>query len=118
MKTITLRLDDDDHKLFAVLATAEDLPLTMLIRRTMKQLAREKGLLESGYPQPVQAPRPTAVPVGKTPEERLKAEAAEFVRDNPTPPDDGLDYYIGRTTAGVLDWIPRQPDDGDSYPDA
>jgi hypothetical protein len=118
MKTITLRLDDDDHKLFAVLATAEDMPLTTLIRRTLKQLARERGLLAPICPPPAHAPKPAPVPTtGKTPEERLAIESAEFLRHNPAPPDDGLDYYIGRGLDGALHWVPRAPEPDDSYPD-
>ena len=55
MKTLTLRLEDDDHKLFLAMAEAEDLPTTVLIRRVMKQYARDNGhLAEPGKPQLVQ----------------------------------------------------------------
>jgi len=50
MKTFTLRLNDDDHKLFATIAEAEDLPINTLIRRVVKQYAREHGHLQK--PQP------------------------------------------------------------------
>jgi hypothetical protein len=46
MKTFTLRLNDTDHKLFEVLAEAEDMPISNLIRRVMKQYAREHGYLQ------------------------------------------------------------------------
>lgn len=46
MKTFTLRLDDTDHKLFEALAEAEDMPISNLIRRVMKQYAREHGHLQ------------------------------------------------------------------------
>lgn len=118
MKIVNFRVSDDEHKLMHAVAQIEGMNLTAYIRRHFILQSRVLGLAPDPVPHPVQAPRPTAVPVGKTPEDRLRAEAAEFVRHNPTPPDDGLDYYIGRTTAGVLDWIPRQPDDGDSYPEA
>jgi hypothetical protein len=55
MKTLTLRIEDDDHKLFLAMAEAEDLPTTVLIRRVMKQYARDNGhLAEPGKPQLVQ----------------------------------------------------------------
>ena len=50
MKTLTLRLDDEDHKLFAQLADADDLPVATFIRRVIRQLAREKGLLATAQP--------------------------------------------------------------------
>jgi predicted DNA-binding ribbon-helix-helix protein len=50
MKTFTLRLNDDDHKLFTAIAEAEDLPINTLIRRVVKQYAREHGHLQK--PQP------------------------------------------------------------------
>jgi predicted DNA-binding ribbon-helix-helix protein len=46
MKTFTLRLNDDDHKLFTAIAEAEDLPINTLIRRVVKQYAREHGHLQ------------------------------------------------------------------------
>lgn len=111
MKIVNFRVSDDEHKLMHAVAQIEGLNLTAYIRRHFILQSRVLGLAPDPTPQPVQAPKPTPVSVGKTPEERLRAEAAEFVRENPTPPDDGLDYYIGRTAAGVLDWIPIQPEE-------
>jgi hypothetical protein len=50
MKTFTLRLDDADHKLIESIAVAEDLPISNLIRRVMKQYAREHGYLQQAQP--------------------------------------------------------------------
>lgn len=50
VKTLTLRLDDEDHKLFTLLADADDLPVATFIRRVLRQLAREKGLLATAQP--------------------------------------------------------------------
>jgi hypothetical protein len=50
MKTFTLRLNDTDHKLFEVLAESEDMPISNLIRRVMKQYAREHGYLQQAQP--------------------------------------------------------------------
>lgn len=60
MKTITLRLDDEDHKLFAALAESEDMPVATLIRRVMRRLAREQGLLATHA-------EATGVPASTTP---------------------------------------------------
>ena len=49
VKTLTLRLDDEDHKLFTQLADADDLPVATFIRRVLRQLAREKGLLATPH---------------------------------------------------------------------
>lgn len=119
MKIVNFRVSDDEHKLMHAVAQIEGLNLTAYIRRHFILQSRVFGLAPDPVPQPVHATNHTPAPiVGKTPEERLKSESAEFLRNNPTPPDDGLDYYIGRTTAGVLDWMPRMPEDGDSYPES
>ena len=45
MKTIAIRVSDDDHKLFSSLAAREDMPLSVLVRRQLRALAREHALL-------------------------------------------------------------------------
>jgi hypothetical protein len=60
MKTFTLRLNDDDHKLFTAVAEAEDLPINTLIRRVVKQYAREQGHLQK--PQPTITQQTTLQP--------------------------------------------------------
>jgi hypothetical protein len=64
MKTLTLRLDDEDHKLFILLADADDLPVATFIRRVIRQLAREKGLLATAHPTNTPA---TQSPTATTP---------------------------------------------------
>lgn len=49
MKTIAIRVTDDDHKLFVALADREDMPLSSLVRRQLRALARDHGLLQ--YPE-------------------------------------------------------------------
>jgi hypothetical protein len=63
MKNLTLRLEDDDHKLLLTMAAAEDLPLTTFIRRVMKQYARDNGYLAAKHTlnNPA-AQSPTATP--------------------------------------------------------
>lgn len=62
MKTLTLRLDDEDHKLFTQLAGADDLPVATFIRRVIRQLAREKGLLATAQPANNTATHTTTAP--------------------------------------------------------
>ena len=86
MKTLTLRLDDDDHKLFAQLADADDLPVATFIRRVIRQLAREKGLLATAQPANNLATHtPPSAPIHNTVitrEDLLKrVEAGEQLRD-------------------------------------
>ena len=117
MKIVNFRVSDDEHKLMHAVAQIEGMNLTAYIRRHFILQSRVLGLAPN--PQPAHAPKPAPVPTtGKTPEERLAIESAEFLRHNPIPPDDGLDYYIGRGLDGALHWVPRAPEPDDSYPDA
>lgn len=45
MKTIAIRVSDDDHKLFLAVAEREDMPLSSIVRRHLRALAREHELL-------------------------------------------------------------------------
>lgn len=88
MKTLTLRLDDEDHKLFAQLADADDLPVATFIRRVIRQLAREKGLLATAQPTnnpATQAPTAPRTPIHNnviTREDLLKrVEAGQQLRE-------------------------------------
>lgn len=110
MKTITLRLDDEDHKLFAVLATAEDLPVATLIRRTMKQLARDKGLLQDCTKPALQT---TAQASSKQPVDEKILARDEFLRKNPMP-NDGLDYILVYID-GAWAWEWQPPSDAEAF---
>lgn len=58
MKTIAIRVTDDDHKLFVALADREDMPLSSLVRRQLRALARDHGLLQYPEEQPKQPAEP------------------------------------------------------------
>lgn len=45
MKTLAIRVSEDDHKLFVALADREDMPLSSLVRRQLRALAREHAML-------------------------------------------------------------------------
>lgn len=62
MKTIAVRVSDDDHKLFAAVAAREDMPVSSLIRRLMRGLAREHALLVDAH---MPEPAPPAPPAPK-----------------------------------------------------
>lgn len=66
MKTLTLRLDDDDYKLFADFAAAEDMPLSMLIRRVMRQHIK-------GSAAPIQPPSASIATPDQEPRSMLNA---------------------------------------------
>lgn len=50
MKTLAIRVSDEDHVLFAAVAVREDMPLSALIRRQLRALARGHGLLQDSPP--------------------------------------------------------------------
>jgi hypothetical protein len=66
MKTIAVRVSDEDHKLFHQLAEREYMPISVLVRRVLMQLADERGLTTKeetavqSKPAVVRRPIPTA----------------------------------------------------------
>ena len=62
MKTIAVRVSDEDHKLFHQLADREYMPISALIRRVLMQLAEKRGLRDFDLtPKPVQATTVTTI---------------------------------------------------------
>lgn len=60
MKTLAIRVSDEDHALFVAVAGREDMPLSTLVRRQLRALAREHGLLKDAPPTAAEpaAPQP------------------------------------------------------------
>jgi uncharacterized protein (DUF433 family) len=67
MKTLAIRVSDEDHALFVSVAAREDMPLSTLVRRQLRGLAREHGLLVDTPPKAAEAepsnPRVTWRPI-------------------------------------------------------
>lgn len=69
MKTLAIRVSDEDHKLFTDLAAREDMPLSILVRRVLRAHAREIGFIkdhEPHKPEPVK-PQVIRVPIPQGP---------------------------------------------------
>ncbi|CAB5220032.1 hypothetical protein UFOVP232_30 [uncultured Caudovirales phage] len=62
MKTIAVRVSDADHKLFHQLADHEYMPISVLIRRMLMQLADERGLREPNTAPAATMPTPAPTP--------------------------------------------------------
>jgi hypothetical protein len=75
MKTLTIRVSDEEHKLFAALADREFMPLTVLVRRALHAESVRVGLMLDPAEEAKRA---------------LKAEVVQAEEQEPTRPAYGL----------------------------
>lgn len=101
MKNLAIRLSDDDHAVFQKLADLEHMPVSVLVRRSILQIAEQRGLITD----PAKAAQSTAASANTTnakpPVQRVPI---------PTAPNAWRDHIYARVQAGE-----KLQDVADSY---
>lgn len=103
MKNLAIRLSDDDHAVFQKLADVEHMPISVLVRRSILQIAEQRGLIAN----PAKAAANAAASLANT-TNLTKLPVARV--PIPTEPNAWRDHIYARVQAGE-----KLQDVADSY---